>query len=117
MSQVRCSGTGDSIADSPSRLFETYRSTCTSHPELFAFVHDLEAYFEEWTKNIGSVDPLAQMSDENRNYLIDKVRSRLQKLVKAVDLAINSRAAVEEEIDPNAKLIPTSDGLIAALER
>lgn len=101
-----------------SRYFETYRSACTTHPEIVEFVRYLEEMFNEWSGCLEAPDQLVELPSVDRLYLVGKVKNRLKMLVKAVDRVLKPQAAREiEEENHNARVQPTNDGMIAALER
>lgn len=64
---------------------ETYRSACISHPDIVKFARDLADLFNTWVENIGYRDRIPELSEKDREYLLGKIRDRLDTLVKATE--------------------------------
>jgi hypothetical protein len=95
---------------------DTYRSACTSHPELITFVPRLELIFNAWVDNIGQTDQLMKLPAKNKEYLIDKIKIRMGLLTEAVSRVLQAKIEPERQ-ESTGKVVPTPDGLLAALER
>ena len=98
------------------RYMDTYRSACTSHPELITFIPRLELIFNAWVDNIGQTDQLMKLPTKNKDYLIDKIKIRMGLLTKAVNRVLQAKIEPERQ-EHTGKVVPTPDGLLAALER